>query len=254
MQHRFLPIFLIFAAFFHAGCSFVPTEAPIDTPTVQTATPQMVHTAAPTETPAPTATAAPRNILEGVSADTPVEQHPCYLAPQPNVRPDALPPVTEAPASKERGTSTVHTDGNYDYIRYDDGTAGLIGCHFKEATHVFDLPETVEGYTVTGLESALVKTFEPATHHHPRNDIIIRIPKTVSYIGFNFAEAETMLDITVEFALGSPYFQSVGNSIFSADGTLLHSYQSDPVMMHPQVYIVPATITHIGANAFFLEP
>jgi len=252
MQHRFLPIFSNFVTIalcaavsmglLFTGCA-EKTTLPAATAAAVTASPTPQPTDAPTPTPY-------RDLLETVTADTPIEEHPFYLAPVPAVREDAQPPLTAAPASKDRENGTSLSDGNYSYIRYDDGTAGLVGCSFPEANHNFDLPETVDGLTVTGIEPSFMPTLEPATHHHPRNDIIVRIPKGVRYIGANFAEAETMLEIDLEISADNPYFQAVGNSVFSADGTLLHSYYSDPVMMHPQVYIVPETVRHIGDGAF----
>jgi len=252
MQHRFLPIFSNFVTIACIGialCGCAKQQEPPAAP--ETSPAPAVLTAAPTAAPVPSAIPAPENPLADVTAETPAELHPYFHRPEPRVREDALPPATQAPASDERETGTRHTDGSYDYIRYADGTAGLVGCHFAEPTHVFDLPETVDGITVTGLEPPLAGSFAPATMHTPRNDIIIRIPSTVRYIGYNIAEAEPIHDITIEIAADSPYFQAVGNTIFSADGTLLHSHQSDPMDMHPQVYVVPDTVTDIGARAFY---
>lgn len=80
------------------------------------------------------------------------------------------------------GASFISSDGNYEYVKYDDGTIGITGYHghyYDETRDPIDkgylsIPDSIDGYEVTRIiDCAFMSS----------RFISISIPDTVTYVG-----------------------------------------------------------------------
>lgn len=150
--------------------------------------------------------------------------------------------------------------GDFTYVLLPDGTAEITAYLGKEDVCV--IPETVDGYTVTGL-AGNIKLFRQEYNHV--YDVVItvgphvlEIPATVTYIGmldeealdaFLGAEGNVLTTWKGEWRVAedNPVYRSIDGVLFDRTGRTLIQYPAD---REEENYAVPEGTEEIGCGAF----
>ncbi len=129
------------------------------------------------------------------------------------------------------------TSGKFQYTVNADGrTCTITSCSVKDA-EVLEIPETLDGYTVTVLNATFVLTYGAKT---------VVLPKTLTaYYRYTFQYTDLIENIVV--AEGNPVFSSRDGVLFNKDGTELLVY---PAQKAAAPYSVPDGVVSIGDYAF----
>lgn len=133
--------------------------------------------------------------------------------------------------------ASAATSGKYQYTVNADGrTCTITSCSVKNA-EVLEIPETLDGYTVTAFDALLAMTYGAKT---------VVLPKTLtSYYRYTFQYTDLIENIVV--AEGNPVFSSRDGVLFNKDGTELLVY---PAQKAAAPYSVPDGVVSIGDYAF----
>lgn len=133
--------------------------------------------------------------------------------------------------------ASAATSGKYTYTVNADGrTCTITNCSVKNA-EVLEIPETLDGYTVTAFNGMFAITYGAKT---------VVLPKTLtSYYRYAFCYAELLENILV--AEGNPVFSSQDGILFNKDGTELLVY---PRNRAATAYSVPEGVVRIDDRAF----
>lgn len=129
------------------------------------------------------------------------------------------------------------TSGKFQYTVNADGrTCTITSCSVKNA-EVLEIPETLDGYTVTAFDAMLAMTYGAKT---------VVLPKTLtSYYRYTFQFTDIVENIVV--AEGNSVFSSRDGVLFNKDGTELLVY---PAKKAAAPYSVPDGVVSIGDYAF----
>ncbi len=133
--------------------------------------------------------------------------------------------------------ASAATSGKYQYTVNADGqTCTITSCSVKDA-EVLEIPETLDGYTVTAFDALLAMTYGAKT---------VVLPKTLTaYYRYTFQYTDLIENIVV--AEGNPVFSSRDGVLFNKDGTELLVY---PAQKAAAPYSVPDGVVSIGDYAF----
>lgn len=106
------------------------------------------------------------------------------------------------------------TSGKYTYsVNADGRTCTITDCNIKNA-EVLEIPETLDGYTVTAFDAIFMMTYGAKT---------VVFPKTLtSYYRYTFQHTDIIENIVV--AEDNPVFFSRDGVLFNKDGTELLVY------------------------------
>lgn len=129
------------------------------------------------------------------------------------------------------------TSGKYTYsVNADGRTCTITDCNIKNA-EVLEIPETLDGYTVTAFDAIFMMTYGAKT---------VVFPKTLtSYYRYTFQHTDIIENIVV--AEDNPVFSSRDGVLFNKDGTELLVY---PAKKAAAPYSVPDGVVSIGDYAF----
>lgn len=129
------------------------------------------------------------------------------------------------------------TSGKYTYTVNEDGsTCTITNCSVKNA-EVLEIPETLDGYTVTAFNAMFMMSYGGKT---------VVLPKTLTaYNRYTFQYTDLLENIVV--AEGNPMFSSRDGILFNKDGTVLLVY---PAKKSAVAYSVPDGVERIGEFAF----
>ncbi len=133
--------------------------------------------------------------------------------------------------------ASAATSGKYQYTVNADGrTCTITSCSVKNA-EILEIPETLDGYTVTAFDALLAMTYGAKT---------VVFPKTLtSYYRYTFQYTDLVENIVV--AEDNPVFSSRDGVLFNKDGTALLVY---PAQKAAAAYSVPDGVVSIGDYAF----
>ncbi len=133
--------------------------------------------------------------------------------------------------------ASAATSGKFQYTVNADGrTCTITSCSVKDA-EVLEIPETLDGYTVTAFDALLAMTYGAKT---------VVLPKTLTaYYRYTFQYTDLIENIVV--AEGNPVFSSRDGVLFNKDGTELLVY---PAQKAVTPYSVPDGVVSIGDYAF----
>ena len=133
--------------------------------------------------------------------------------------------------------ASAETSGKYTYsVNADGRTCTITGCSITNA-EVMEIPETLDGYTVTAFNALLAMNYGGKT---------VVLPKTLtSFYRYTFCYSDYIENILV--APGNPAFSSQDGILFNKDGTQLLVY---PANKAAAAYSVPEGVERIDDRAF----
>ena len=129
------------------------------------------------------------------------------------------------------------SDG-FTYILLEDGTAEIVFCEDREVNRVY-IPETLDGYTVTGIADDSFDSRSEFTY--------VTIPDTITNIGINpfrFCERLTEIAVSPEH----PYLEVKDGVLFSKPDHRLLCY---PQGIRAESYAIPDGTESIADYAFY---